>query len=118
MVCDDLSRMFLFADDAKLYRSIKDISDFACLNRVCSEVFNWSASWLMKLNISKCKVLPLCRNSSNIVKYDYGFEVQGQGFVALEHECCMKDLGVTMCSNLSFDDHIHDKISISGSKCL
>ena len=67
----------------------------------------------MKLNISKCKVLSLCRNSGNIVKYYYGFDVTGQGFVPLECECKVKDLGVIMCSEFSFDDHIYDKINVA-----
>ena len=105
--------MFLFADDAKLYKEIKDVNDFMCLNRVCKELFLWSERWLMKLNISKCKVLSLCRNSSNLVKYDYGFDGPGQGFVSLDHECHIKDLGVMMCSDFSFDEHIHDKINLA-----
>ena len=112
-VCEDLSEMFLFADDAKLYKCIKNDNDFTCLNKVCKEVFHWSESWLMKLNISKCKVLSLCRNSSNIVKYNYGFDVPDQGFVSLEHECLVKDLGVWMDSDLSFEDHIYDKINVA-----
>src|SRR6267154_393603 len=105
--------MFLYADDAKLYKCIKNDNDFTCLNKVCKEVFHWSESWLMKLNISKCKVLSLCRNSSNIVKYNYGFDVPDQGLVSLEHECLVKDLGVWMDSDLSFEDLIYDKINVA-----
>ena len=55
LVCEDLSKMFLFADDAKLYKEIKDVNDFMCLNLVCKELFLWSESWLMKLNISNVR---------------------------------------------------------------
>ena len=37
----------------------------------------------------------------------------GHGFVSLEHESCVKDLGVWMDSDLSFDDHIYDKINVA-----
>jgi len=67
--------------------------------------------WLMKFNISKCEVLSFCRNSNNIVKYDYGFNVPNQGFVTLDHVNVIKDLGVLMDTDLSFDDHIYEKIN-------
>ena len=41
-VCDSSSDLFLFADDAKLYKCIKSDNDFITLNRVCQELFNWS----------------------------------------------------------------------------
>ena len=111
LVCDESSKLFLFADDAKLYKSIRSTSDFLCLNHVCNEVFTWSERWLMKLNAAKCKVLTLCRNSSNIVKYDYCFDLPDRGVILLEHENIVKDLGVLIDSDLSFDDHINDKIN-------
>src|SRR6266516_1034733 len=65
----------------------------------------------MKLNISKCKVLSLCRNSTNIIKFDYGIVLPDLGLVLLNHEYMIKDLGVLIDSDLSFDQHIHDKIN-------
>jgi len=64
----------------------------------------------MKLNISKCKVLSLSRNSNSVVKYNYGFDVPNQGLVLLEHVDVIKDLGVWMDSDLSYDEHIAEKI--------
>ena len=112
-ICDRSSNLFLFADDAELFKSITTNNDYIALKRICQELFNWSETWLMKLNVAKCKVMSLCRSSSRIVKYDYGFEVPGQGFVMLEHDTIAKDLGVLIDSDLSFDDHIHDKINVA-----
>ena len=67
----------------------------------------------MKLNISKCKVLSICRNTNAITKYNYGFDVPNQGFVSLDHELVIKDLGVWMDSDLSFDDHVYEKIKMA-----
>jgi len=105
--------MYVFADDAKLYKCIKNVVDFNALNQCCKDVFSWSEAWLMKLNISKCKVLSVCRNSSNVVKYNYGFDVPNQGFISLDHEVVVKDLGVCMDSDLSFENHIYDKIKVA-----
>ena len=113
LVCDSSSNLFLFADDAKLYKCIRTSSDYVALNQVCQALFNWSEQWLMKLNVAKCKVLSLCRSSSKIIKYDYGFDVPGQGHVSLEHEIMVRDLGVLMVSDLSYDDHVQDKINVA-----
>ena len=58
-VCNDLSKKFLFADNAKLYKCISDISDCESLNNSCQHIFNWSEKWCMKLNVDKCKVLSI-----------------------------------------------------------
>ena len=112
-VCSNQSEMYLFADDSKLYKCIKNLDDCNILNQCVNNVFAWSESWLMKLNVSKCKVLSLCRRSDKVVKYNYGFNVPGQGFVPLDRECIMKDLGVWIDSDLSYDDHVHEKINVS-----
>ena len=41
LVCDSSCNLFLFADDAKLYRCIRTNSDYLALNRVCQELFNF-----------------------------------------------------------------------------
>jgi len=116
-ICDDVSKMFLFADDAKLYRAISSNSDYNSLNQVCKNVFDWSERWLMKLNVSKCKVLSLLRNKNKVINYNYGFEIPDQGIALLEHDHTVKDLGVLIDSDLSFDNHIYDKINVA-SKML
>src|SRR4051812_6631728 len=70
-VCSSLSHIFLFSDDAKVYNCISDLTDCEDLNNCCQNVFDWSDRWCMKLNIDKCKVLSIKRNTNN--NYDYGF---------------------------------------------
>jgi len=111
--CGDTSEMFLFADDAKLYKCIRSVSDYCLLNQCCKDVFTWSENWLMNLNISKCKVLSICHNHSNIIKFNYGFDIPNQGATTLEHEENIKDLGLLMDSGLSFDEHILDKVAMA-----
>jgi len=36
----NLSSMFLFADDAKLYKCIKNVNDFSALSQCCKDVFS------------------------------------------------------------------------------
>jgi hypothetical protein len=58
-VCDNLCNLYLFADDAKMYKCIDDQVDSDALNLCFKHVLDWSNNWLMKLNITKCKVLSL-----------------------------------------------------------
>jgi len=100
--------IFLFADDAKVYNCISDLTDCEDLNNCCQNVFDWSDRWCMKLNIDKCKVLSIKRNTNN--NYDYGFS-KCNTYFTLEHVDHMKDLGVTVDSELTFDLHISEKIN-------
>ena len=111
LVCNNLCESFLFADDAKLYRHICDIQDVEALNKSCQNIFDWCQNWLMKLNVNKCKVMSIARNKSDIIKYEYGFNIAGTNCVQLEHVSVMTDLGVTMCSDMSFSDHIYGKVN-------
>jgi len=60
------TRTYLYADDAKIYRVINQISGQADLQAVVNTVKNWSYEWLLQLNIDKCKTVsyyvknPIC----------------------------------------------------------
>jgi len=107
--CDSGGELFLFADDAKLFKHIQSMHDSCVLNRNCQNLFNWSEKWLMKLNIDKCKVLTITQNKS-CVDYKYSLDTRDSGIVELERVYIMKDLGVTIDPSLNFKDHIYDKI--------
>ena len=47
--------MFLYADDTKLCRYITSQEDNLSLQRTIDRFKNWSDTWLLELNISKCK---------------------------------------------------------------
>jgi len=87
--------------------------DSDVLNECFKNILSWSENWLMKLNIAKCKVLSLCSNKSKSVKYMYGADLPGIGFSELEHVDSIKDLGVTLDCELSFNTHIYDKINVA-----
>ena len=71
--CGNSSELFLFADDAKIFKHIIDVNDSTVLNNYGQELYNWSEKWLMKLNLDKCKILTLGR-SKNINEHDYCFQ--------------------------------------------
>ena len=48
---------FISADDAKLFRHILRDSDNCFLQLGIDSLKQWSDNWLLKLNISKCKIV-------------------------------------------------------------
>eukprot|EP00794_Sanderia_malayensis_P004409 gene4410-4998_t len=66
-------------------------------------LIKWSDTWLLKFHPAKCKVLPVGTNANKNSYY-----INGQ---KLEHTDREKDLGVTIDSQLTFQNHIHEKIN-------
>ena len=107
-VCKFLCSIFLFADDAKLYKEIGRYSDFDTLASAFHNFLVWCDKWCLKLNVSKCKVLSICSRSGS--NYDFKFDIPyNNGSVHLDFVDNFKDLGVTIDSNLSFKEHIINK---------
>ena len=50
-------QLLMFADDIKLYRSIRSVEDCFVLQNDINFMFDWSKHWLLSFNVSKCKVL-------------------------------------------------------------
>ena len=53
----------LFADDTKIYSTIKDTSDTLLLQKNLGMVNEWSHKWLLKFNVDKYKLLQLGNSS-------------------------------------------------------
>ena len=107
-VCINFSKIFLFADDAKLYKCISNMFDCQELNESGQHFFDWSEKWYMKLNVDKCKVLSVKRKDE--INFAYGFIKCGAS-LALEHVDHIRDLGVTIDKDLCFDLHISEKVN-------
>ena len=56
-MCDKESKLYLYADDAKIFSHICNIKDKENLQSDLDKVNEWSNKWLLKLNIQKCKVM-------------------------------------------------------------
>jgi len=107
-ICSNFAEIFLFADDAKLFKHVRSAEDSAMLQRSCDRLFQWSNQWLLKLNVDKCKVLSIgIRNTTDFTYYlgDVNDRIE------LERTSSMKDLGVIIDCKLKFQDHIKLKIN-------
>ena len=51
------SQTFLYADDMKICRAMKDDDDRPVLQRDLDSVADWTERWGLSLNLSKCGIL-------------------------------------------------------------
>ena len=58
----------LFADDAKIFKTVKNEEDHQDLVKDLDNLENWARLWQMKFNVGKCKVLHLGRRNP---RYEY-----------------------------------------------
>jgi hypothetical protein len=100
------SDVFLFADDTKFIREIKDDSDASIIQSDLNELFKWSETWLLKFHPDKCKVLPVLNKNKQYVENKYIMRKYEGGITTLENVDREKDIGVTIDQHLNFEKHI------------
>ena len=82
----------LFADDAKLYRRIRDIEDKTILQQDLDKLHDWSNKWLLQFNEEKCKVMHVGRTNAG-----YQYHLGSSQLMETQKE---KDLGVLVTPDL------------------
>jgi hypothetical protein len=104
-VCCGDAKLQLFADDAKIYSSINIDRVSVSLQQSLDNLCNWASDWQLVINIRKCVVLSVC---SKPLLTDHIYFING---IAVTHHNSYSDLGITLCHNLSFNDHINSTVS-------
>ena len=105
---DDLAKMLQrygvtarsFAGDVKVYLEITGHEDAARLQMALDVITTWANEWQLAVSVSKCNLLtvgPSC--------YEADYHVNG---TQLPKCVTCRDLGVTISSDLSPTQHIHD----------
>lgn len=84
----------LFADDAKLYKTIQSEDDTTSLQDDINAVVKWSEFWQLPFNESKCKCIHIGKGKS---KHQYHMKEH-----QLENVKKEKDLGILMDEKLKF----------------
>lgn len=105
------SSIRLFADDCVLYRRIAHRTDHEIIQSDLHQIESWCSNSLMKLNISKCKVMQISRKRSNS-NYTYSLNS-----IALSLVESYRYLGVTINKKLTWSDHI-TKLAADTTKSL
>ena len=55
----------MYADDLTLYRVVNNLHDASLLQHDLQAVNEWAKSWLLDINLSKCKIMYVCNSTSN-----------------------------------------------------
>ena len=91
-----VSSLKMFADDTKMWRSLKTEKDRVSLQQDLDNILNWSNRWLLKFNPSKCKVMHIGKGE----KADYYMTDDEGNKVKVEEVTEEKDLGVYISNDM------------------
>lgn len=98
----------LFADDLKLYTTLKSDCDAAELQCSLDRLRHWCDDWQLSINTSKCHTLHIGSNNNSAPYFLNGCQVSAADVVA--------DLGVNMDHFLNYDKHINNVIGKAYSR--
>lgn len=107
-VVDKNSHVFLFADDTKSFRHIRNKADNNKLQSDVNNLVKWSDTWLLKFHPDKCASISIRNKSNNNPPHTYYMKDH-----PLKQSKCEKDIGVQIDEFLSFDTHINQAINKS-----
>ena len=94
-----VARLYLFADDTKCMHAIKDQTDHITLQNDIDNLTNYSESWQLKFNVSKCTHLHYHFSSSS---YTPQYYIKGND---IPRKSMTKDLGIIFKTDLQWNEH-------------
>ena len=97
----------LFADDAKIFRSVKSPEDNLKLQNDLDKLSEWSDKWQLPFNIGKCKSLHIGKND-----LEHIYEMKGKSLEQVKEE---KDLGIVIDKELKFHKQVAAAIKKANS---
>lgn len=101
------SKFLMYADDLKIYSSIKVPFDCDMLQNDLDSLHLWCTENKLNLNIAKCSTMTFYRILNPIY---FPYNING---IVLERVERFKDLGVLMTFDLQFNDHIINLVNRS-----
>lgn len=90
----------MFADDLKIFRTIKSRLDCCALQKDIDSLLRWCTLNGMQVNVTKCCAISFSR-SREPLRHDYRIGLSSLLFVS-----SVKDLGVIIDSKVRFNEHI------------
>ena len=88
----------LFADDAKVYRRIKNAQDKTVLQEDLNKLHSWSKKWLLMFNQEKCRIMHIGKKNPQ-----HSYTLGGSSLQESRKE---KDLGVLVTSSMKVADQV------------
>lgn len=90
----------MYADDVKLYHRIQHPDDVAALQSDLDRLLDWSKTWRLQLNPSKCSFISFTLRTSPI---NASYTLDGHDLQRCHY---IRDLGVLLDSKLTFSQHV------------
>ena len=103
------SLVYLFADDNKVSRTIKEYKDKQTLQKDLDVIYNWSKVWQLQIHPDKLAHMHIGQEMET-PQYEYTV-----GNMPAKYSTNEKDLGVIIDRKLSFDQHITEKVKKANS---
>ena len=101
------SSVYMYADDTKLYREIREPRDHEILQEDLNKLSVWSDLWLLKFHPEKCFSLTIGKQDEDQFAYHMMIDKTKTFMTKVED---IKDIGVTIDCHLKFEKHINGKI--------
>ena len=105
------TRCLMFADDVKIFRSVRNQTDAVELQRDVDALSKWAADWRLHLNASKCKSFKITLKRNPLV---FSYKINDS---VLEEVTTIRDLGVILDQKLTFSEHINALVA-KGNRAL
>ena len=93
----------LYADDIKRYSCHDVNSSKSDLLVAISRLYNWSCVWQLQIAVEKCFVCIVSNSRHNNRRSSSNYGINNQAFAIVDN---VRDLGVTIDSQLKFDKHM------------
>ena len=106
------STVYLFADDTNIFKEISCFADIDDLQEDLTALQEWSDKWLLRFHPDKCVVLSLGKTKEDAHQY---FLTKDNKDFQLKNVNQETDLGITVDSSLSFDQHVQAKVNKANS---
>ena len=97
------SKIYLFADDAKLYCQIEEKLDVTRIHEDLQSIENWSDQSLLSFIIDKCVYMTL---GTKKLDMERNYKINGENIKDVRLE---KNLGIWLHNILTFETHITKK---------
>ena len=105
------SDLFLYADDVKIFKEVKNEEDVEILQNDLDRLVDWSKYSLLRFNPEKCVVMRIKLGKKKLEVRNY-YNIDETRLRIVEEE---KDLGVIIDDKLSFEDHISQIVKKANS---
>ena len=98
----------LFADDTKVLAKTNNTTE-SSLQKDINNILEWTNTWLMRLNLEKCKIMHFGKKNpkTNYTMKSY----ESEELIQIEKTESERDLGIQVSSNLKYDAQVSKSAS-------